>query len=281
MKVKFAKLNPSGNTTAIIDNRDGQLKRDQYASLAAKLMGTEKLAVEQVGYWEKPIKEGSLGRLQMMGGEFCGNATRCFAKLLCDCQAEGILWEGNQCEIPLEISGDPHVLMVKVEDYCEQSAMVTGSMPKVKKVQQVKCPGVDRPVSGMLFDGILHLIMDGIPFSEKLVADTLQAIYAGRKMEGCDLPDAVGMMFYDQEKNYMKPAVYVKEVDSLVYEGSCGSGSIAVAAYKFHTSGENVHRMLLEQPGGKLYASYEMVNEELTAKLSGPVVVECMGEVWI
>ncbi len=40
----------------------------------------------------------------------------------------------------------------------------------------------------------------------------------------------MGVMFYDTARNVLTPVVYVKDVDTTYFEGSCGSGSTAVAA---------------------------------------------------
>lgn len=281
MKLKFAKLNPSGNTTAVIDNRDGKLPREGYAALAADLMGKNRLAVEQVGYWEQPTREGSVGRLQMMGGEFCGNATRCFAKLLCDHKTEGIVWKGTDCVVPLEISGSPYVMMVKVEDYRQESAMITSSMPQALKLEPVTCAGISQPAIGVFFEGILHLILQNVMLSEEQIRESIYKIYKDRAKRHQDLPDAIGFMFYDEEKHFVTPAVYVKEVESLVFESSCGSGSVGIAAYIFHTLGEEVEKMLIKQPGGDLYVTYKQSGDDLMVELGGLIRTECVGDVWI
>lgn len=42
--------------------------------------------------------------------------------------------------------------------------------------------------------------------------------------------DVLGIMFYQPNKEIMTPLVYVRASDSLIWEGSCGSGSVAVAS---------------------------------------------------
>ena len=50
---------------------------------AARLLEPDCVGGEQVGYLEAPSDERAAARLQMMGGEFCGNATMALGALLC------------------------------------------------------------------------------------------------------------------------------------------------------------------------------------------------------
>ena len=76
MKLTIEKYDPSGNTTAIVTT---PVETRLHALLAQKIMARKELGIEQVGYAQVPQRPGSLGRLAMMGGEFCGNGSRCFA----------------------------------------------------------------------------------------------------------------------------------------------------------------------------------------------------------
>ncbi len=79
MELDFIKMNPCGNTTVLIRT---SLPRARYGSIAAQIMQSTCLCAEQVGFIEPPQQEGALARLHMMGGEFCGNASRSFAAWL-------------------------------------------------------------------------------------------------------------------------------------------------------------------------------------------------------
>lgn len=278
IKLEYVKFNPSGNTTIIVDNRKKLLRREQYAEAASKLMQPESLCAEQVGYLENPIMAGALMRLHMMGGEFCGNATRCVAKLLCDLQTPGIAWQQDhtQCTVPLEVSGYPHVLEEKVMEYREESAKVYGGMPLPLKVEKGYLRGNDAPVIFVHFDGILHVILENTEFSE---------LSANRLMENVreDFPqlEAVGLMYYNSVKGTMRPVVYVRETDSLVFESSCGSGSMAVAAAVCETTGKDVKNLVIRQPGGELEVSYSRGEGAEPAVLGGLISLVSRGTVWI
>lgn len=278
MKLEYVKLNPSGNTTIIVDNRKKLLKREQYAELAAKLMRQESLCAEQVGYMELPAMPGALMRLHMMGGEFCGNATRCLAKLLCDLDVPGINWneEHTQSTVPVEISGYPYVLEEKVMDYCEESARVYGGMPLPMKVEKGAIKGVKEPLTLVHFDGILHMILENVEFSEKLGRELMHNIIEEKPELG-----AVGLMFYDSAKSYMWPTVYIRETDTLIFESSCGSGSTAVAAALCQRTGEDVEKLAIHQPGGTMEISFGYQDGERYAILGGLISQVSRGSVWV
>lgn len=278
MKLEYVKLNPSGNTTIIVDNRENMLRREQYAELATKLMGMESLCAEQVGYMESPTMPGALMRLHMMGGEFCGNATRCFAKFICDLDLPGIDWnEGHtECIVPVEISGYPHVLEEKVMDYCEESARVYGGMPLPVKIEKGQLKGVTGPVTFVHFEGILHMILENVEFSEKLGKELMDNI-----IEEKPELEAAGLMFYDSERSYMWPAAYVRETGTLVFESSCGSGSIAVAAAVCDQTSQNVDKLAVHQPGGTLEVSFGSREGRQYAVLGGLISLVSKGTVWV
>lgn len=73
----FSKLIPGGNPTIILHEPD--LSAEKLALAAKECMGTMHLQAEQVGAL---YVDGTLPRLEMMGGEFCINATRAAGMLL-------------------------------------------------------------------------------------------------------------------------------------------------------------------------------------------------------
>ena len=80
MKFTVVMADPAGNRTAIV--RSGVPKADRL-KVAEAIMADPALRAEQVGFETRPLYGGSAGRLEMAGGEFCGNAARSFGYLLC------------------------------------------------------------------------------------------------------------------------------------------------------------------------------------------------------
>ena len=78
MKLNIARADPAGNITLLVLS---PVEKPARAETAARLMGMPQFQAEQVGF-RCPPQAGGDGRLEMMGGEFCGNATRAFGMLL-------------------------------------------------------------------------------------------------------------------------------------------------------------------------------------------------------
>ena len=51
------------------------------------------------------------------------------------------------------------------------------------------------------------------------------------------------------------PVVYVKDVDTTYFEGSCGSGTTACAAAFGLEKGEGIHHFVFPQPAGTIEAT--------------------------
>ena len=85
--IAFSKLIPGGNPTLLLPDPD--LHPGALTALSARLMEPLHVHAEQVGALYSPERavalpgmRPGLAHLQMMGGEFCVNATRCAAMLL-------------------------------------------------------------------------------------------------------------------------------------------------------------------------------------------------------
>lgn len=258
MKLTIEKYDPSGNATAIVTT---PVEARFHALLAQKIMARKELGIEQVGYAQAPQRPGSLGRLAMMGGEFCGNGSRCFAYHLA---MEHIDQEVRQW-VPMECSGMEGVMEVLVEKRGEH-AFVTAPMPVPIGLRPFYIKGVSLPLTKVVFDGITHVVVCR-EASEDLAHRIQQALY--REEPG--LP-AMGVLFYGERAQRLTPAVYVDQVGSFIWEGSCGSGSIAVAAVLAAERGATIEGLTLYQPGGELVVGAEWSQGSVkSATLSGPV----------
>lgn len=70
---EVAVLDPAGNVTAIVLS---DVQAAERARIAAQLLRLPELRIEQAAFLTAPRCGGEI-RLEMMGGEFCGNALRC------------------------------------------------------------------------------------------------------------------------------------------------------------------------------------------------------------
>ena len=103
----FTKYSPCGNTTILV--REASLSPADRARVAAEIIAPGHLEAEQAGYVDTAAP---VPRLDMMGGEFCVNATRAFAALLAE---EGKLSpESGGLGGIVSVSGMPERLRVRV-----------------------------------------------------------------------------------------------------------------------------------------------------------------------
>jgi diaminopimelate epimerase len=83
--------------------------------------------VEQVGFLDRQKR-----KLEMAGGEFCGNATRCTAYLLLD---------GKPGKVRIRVSGASELLSAKIDRSDNTWAQMPLSAAKIRKVGDcLHCP---------------------------------------------------------------------------------------------------------------------------------------------
>jgi histidine racemase len=272
VQLKFVKMNPSGNTTVLILDPPS---RDLYAALAARLMIPTSLSAEQVGFVERPTLSGAMGRLQMMGGEFCGNASRAYAAWLADRSPEGQQGEW----LPIEVSGHGGLLKAHVlprEIRRKRLYSVSIPMPGPKSISPLQLRGPGGAYTIVRFEGIVHVIAWDQPGSE----DQFRAIQTEVERSLGEI-DCLGVMFFQKGTHFLRPAVYVGKVGTLVWESSCGSGSVAVAAALAQRDQTSITALDLVQPGGTLQVDVAWKGGAMECRISGDVSIEAEGTVYV
>lgn len=234
MKISIVRADPAGNITALVTT---QAAPKDYAAISAYILQQGILQAQQVGFLTAPRYGGAV-RLEMMGGEFCGNALR----------STGLYWAKTQdmrgvCSIEVEISGAQWPLTVTAQP---ETGFSSAQMPLPRIYEEHVFYG-QRYVP-VVVDGIVHLICD-VPAREveQLERTMLEACERFRQ-------DACGVMFFDAESMFLTPVVYVAKTSSIVFEGSCASGTTALAAVLAHRASDGVHSYAVEQPGGQICA---------------------------
>ena len=249
LKIKVRVADPAGNITVFVMT---PVAREKYPAISRQILARKELKGEQVGFVER-TDQGRF-RMEMMGGEFCGNATRSFAYLL------SMLSGQEQQELDVEVSGSEKPLKAVV-DRTEGTSQVEMPLPKKIMVLETET-GETYPV--VVFDGICHVIVEGEPRKGEFVEDILK-----RAKEMCPC-GAWGIMFLKGDQ--MTPAVYVESTDSLVWESSCGSGSMAAAVYLSQREGDGEYFYTLYQPGGEIRAAVSKKTGEIVrCTMGGPV----------
>ena len=256
--LNFVKINPAGNITILIDNFD--IYDKNIPKLSEEIMKETNLYAEQVGF----IKDS---HLQMMGGEFCGNASRAFASLLAFRDKDF----SEQKNYSITCSGESKVLDVDVRnDGAKNKFLAKIKMPKFLSLEEIN---VDEYKLGLVrFSGINHFIFNIKENKETSFENIIDLV---KKYLSKEEYSAFGIIFFDRDNLSMKPYVYVKEVGSGVYENSCASGTTALGYYlkKY----KNLDRAKIIQPNGWL--EYIIENDEIY--IDGPVEIVAEGRVYI
>jgi diaminopimelate epimerase len=275
MKLNFIKANPTENMTIFILD---PLPRSSYSDVANKLMNYNSLCAEQVGFFEKSTITGSCARLHMMGGEFCGNASRAFAAFMVQKKYATFQREGDEHTVPFEVSGNDGILTAKVKELTEHTFDVKIKLPLHKSAKTFETHYNGVHFSGQLvdFEGISHAVL----FTGNDTADEGLLLHIVKELSPLK-SGAFGVMFYDKEKNFMTPLVYVEDTQSVVWERSCGTGTAALGIAMSLTDQGSIN-MVVGQPGGSLEILTTWKDghiEELYLK--GEVGIVAEGEVYL
>lgn len=252
MELEYYKLNPTGNISLIVTST---VPREAQAELAGKLMELDSEA-EQVGFIEKPQDKTAACRLQMMGGEFCGNASISVAALFAG--SSGL----DSGTVNIEVSGSHDTLGIKIIKTGEKSYLGTVEMPSPEGVEDILFRNMTLPV--VRFPGICHIITD----------EGSQAVFGKAELRELCVAlrtEAVGVMFTDGKS--LRPYVYVASTDSAVWESSCASGTTAVAAYFAISRSSAGREYSFDEPGGRLTVSVDPDTVPLGLTLCGEVKI--------
>lgn len=268
MIIEYWKVDPTGNITLIVET---PVPRESQSRIAAELLRRDNDA-EQVGFLEAPEKAGARRRLQMMGGEFCGNAAISAAAIIIGClEPDG----GSARELALEVSGAPDVVPVKI---CAESDSYRGTvsmpLPESVCVYNFRCGDDTYTLPLVRFPGICHCIVSG-----GLSRETAQRCIADwcRQLDA----EALGLMFCDEAAGSLEPLVYVASTDTAVWESSCASGTAAAAAYLACARGRDVS-ISMSEPCGVLSAEAGLRGGKVRSlKLTGKAAIlgKCMAEI--
>ncbi len=246
-RIRYVLLDPTGNLTCLVTD---PLPPPERPGVTEKLMDR----CEQVGYLIK-TREGP--RLEMMGGEFCGNASMACAAYLAHTAGAAA-----QTPLLLSVSGAEEKVECLVRPLAPGLWEGRVAMPPVTECRPTALNG--RGAALVRMQGIAHLILEGPP-PEKAEAEALLKGAAPALRE-----EAVGLLLWDGR--FMRPLVLVKNSGTLVWETGCGSGSTALGAYLALAHGEGVTRSEISQPGGILTAEAEVRGGRVTkAFLTGKV----------
>ena len=211
MEFNYKILNPGGNKTAIVIGNE--YSKEERKEINDKIL-KDNPEVEQVGFIST-----DKNRLDMAGGEFCVNATRC------------AIWEylkGEEGEIELEVSG-------------LKSRAKGGITAKKDVYADMK---VEKGLSNLIEKkGIYNIVkLDRITLAVVEEKDSKEYIKLLKEDENKDKNElkeimktfnteesAAGIILLEEENGRTKinPVIWVKTVDTLYYETACGSRKLS------------------------------------------------------
>ena len=235
MDLRYTVIDPTKNITLLVTT---PMPRKYYAEIASHLLALEQDA-EQVGFLES--SDTCDGALQMMGGEFCGNATMSLGAWLCRDDAVG-----TDRHLSLSVSGVSTPVSCNIS-VVRHGYIGTVSMPLPEKIKTLTLPFGDGEISldAVFLPGICHIIAPNSTVQRHQAEDML------RKWSDILQMDAVGLLLFDETAMHFDPLVYVKATDTAVWERGCGSGSAAIGAWMTKKQGKG-QCLSLKQPGGTI-----------------------------
>ena len=232
-KIEYKVLNPGGNKTALVK---GTNFTDKQKCLINRLIMEKHSEVEQVGFLSNETN-----RLEMAGGEFCINATRC---------AVYEYSEKNKDSIEISVSGTNKSLIGRVlnDKKVEIKLDISKNIEELIEVQN--------DFTIVKIDGILIAIFD-----EEQSKEYIRKLRGNEEKAKKELKEfmsksihttekAIGIMLLEKilDKIKINPVVWVKDIDTVFYETACGSGSLATAIYNYYNCKEEILELI--QPSG-------------------------------
>lgn len=259
---KYKILNPGGNKTALVI---GNMYLPNEKKIINDFILKENKDVEQVGFINE--KEN---KLEMAGGEFCVNATRC------------AIWEylnKTSGMLDIEVSGCKE----KIEGGMDSKGNVFAKLKINKDISSIVKP--NGKFNYIELDGILQIVVnekDSKEYIDKLKQDNEKTKLELKEiMKNVETnQNAVGIILLekDQEKLKIYPIIWVKTIDTLFYETACGSGSLATAIYK--NSIEKAENFEVIQPSGySINVELNIIDGKIKNSIISGKVLEGNGEI--
>ncbi len=271
MEVKFIKTSPTENMTLLIET---PIPREQQLEIAEQLIAYGSVYAEQAGYIEEPNDPAAEKRLQMMAGEFCGNASLSLAAVLAERKG---LKTGEETEILLEVSGADSIVRCRMK---KEEKGYTGrvAMPLPRAIENKEFPldgeAFELPV--VVFEGISHIIVPVNLWGEAAREKAERAATAW----AAELPEAFGILLFNEREMTLQPLVCVQGA-TLIWERGCGSGTSAVGAYLAKKEGRSLS-VSLKQPGGIMGAEVIVENGKIQSLyITGKVSIVAEGTAYL
>lgn len=272
--VDFVKFNPTQNMTILVTTYYENVVERLH--VAKELMAYNHLHAEQVGFIEKPRNISASAALRMAGGEFCGNACMALAAWLCSGNDSE---PPNETELMLEVSGTDRLVACRVRREGENyRCRVEMPAPVGFESFDVSYGGRTWHMVKLNYGDAIHIIMEVQSFDDAIRSQAEELARLLGKTTGQSL---VGIMLYQADTRQMAPLIYVRTLDSLVWERGCGSGTASIGAYLAWKLRSHVS-VQVKQPGGIIEAEASYTNGAITSvRIEGSVGIVAQGKAYV
>lgn len=272
-EIEFIKFNPTENMTVLVKTKH---LKEEYHQIASKLMAYDSLYAEQVGFIEEPKNTGADSSLQMAGGEFCGNACMSLAAFIA---SEKGLPLGCSTTILMEASGTDELVRceVKSEMGLYRCSMTMPIPAKIRKQIWV-VDGEELPVTMIYYQEAVHAVLEAGQLNSSLrqSAETL-----ARLINSSYEANLVGVLLYDPETHELAPLIHVPDVNSMMWERGCGSGTGSLGAYLAWKQKRFIS-LQVKQPGGDMNVTADWESRSITSvRIEGTVGIVAEGKAFI
>ena len=266
MDFDYIIADPTGNITVLITSPYTQENRQDMIQEAFE----REPSCEQVGFL-MPSSDADT-ELEMMGYEFCGNATLSAAAW--HAGSDG-LEPGCDAVVTVESSGadellSVHVKRLEADPEADSDSLFGGSYFEGTVGMPVPALSTYRGYPLISFEGISHLLVPAedfsIPHAEKAVqeyANELEVSALGLML--CPDYDDLTSTQPDGDSIRIRPLVYVPDQDTLFWEHGCATGSTAAGWYRYMTGGSK--HTEIKQPGGIIRVDITDGQPMLTGKV--------------
>ncbi|PIH57591.1 diaminopimelate epimerase [Paenibacillus sp. LK1] len=272
-EIDFIKFNPTQNMTVLVKTNH---PAETYSHIAAQIMSYDNVYAEQVGFIGGSDKPEAAAHLEMAGGEFCGNACMALAAYIA---SENELKSTDFTEIILEVSGTDRLIRCQVkQQQNEYFCQVTMPIPEQIEQRTVKYEGIDMDMVIVRYREFIHIVVEVEAFDETM-RKRAQAL---ARLLGLTLGDKlIGILLYNSQSEELAPLIFVPQLDSLIWERGCGSGTASVGAYLAWSRQKEIVQHI-KQPGGAIKVMAEWNGAELERiTIEGSVGIVAQGKAFI
>ncbi|OGI94338.1 hypothetical protein A3A03_03305 [Candidatus Nomurabacteria bacterium RIFCSPLOWO2_01_FULL_40_18] len=236
MKLNYYVVNPGGNITAIVY---GKFIKGTKLKITKNILENNS-TIEQVGFWTDVKNNNINAKLEMAGGEFCGNALRSLGALLaCNKKRKFYFIKSSSIKMPIKLNS---------------SINFSEIILKLDLIQYKK--------DVCYIPGIQHFLS-----KERFTILEAKKVLKEKKLLRNKASGVISYKNISADTYNINPIVYVRDTKTFYEESSCASGTLALAYMLYEKKG--IKKLNVLQPSGFILKTSISKNE---IKLGGQIV---------